>query len=274
VTASATLRAVEPAGAITPMAPARAVVRLEGVSKSFSAGDEPAVLSGIDLEIPERGFCAMLGRSGSGKSTLLRLIAGLLPPSSGTILVDGIPVDGPPPSARYVFQDYGDSLFPWLKARDNVRFGLKHDVTAKGHSREQADHYLELVGLAEAGDRYPWELSGGMQQRLAIARALASRPRILLMDEPFGAVDALSRARLQDLILKLWADLGLTVVLVTHDIEEAVYLAERVIVLDPKGHGLRASIPVELDQPRTQLGARDDARFGLYRRQLHGLVLE
>lgn len=273
------LSAIRPSGAVERTrergAETPALVRLDGVAKSYgTAARAHSALSDVSLKIPERGLVALLGRSGSGKSTLLRMIAGLIEPSAGTILVDGQPVVGPPPIARYVFQDYGESLFPWMRARENVLFGIRHAPTRIDNPRAQAEHYLERVGLGDAADRYPWELSGGMQQRLAIARALASRPRLLLMDEPFGAVDALSRARLQDLLLQLWTDLDLTVVLVTHDIDEAVYLAQRVIVLDPAGEGVRAELDIDLDQSRTQLAAREDPRFARYRRELHKLVLE
>ncbi|WP_421730240.1 ABC transporter ATP-binding protein [Brevundimonas sp.] len=250
------------------------LVRVEAVSKVFSAaGQSNTAVADVSLDIQTGQFVSLVGRSGSGKSTLLRLIAGLLTPSSGALSVEGAPVTRPPASARYVFQDYGESLFPWLSAHDNVAFGARSAGDGRAEARDAATRYLEMVGLSDAAGRYPWELSGGMQQRLAIARALASRPRLLLMDEPFGAVDALSRTRLQDLILSLWAELGLTVVLVTHDIDEAVYLSDRVVVLDPTGQGIRADLAIDIPRPRAQLASRENARFALYRRELHGLVL-
>jgi len=249
-------------------------VNVVDLGKTFTAGgSSTAAVSAVSLDIPDGQFVSLVGRSGSGKSTLLRLIAGLLTPSEGSVTVDGRRVSGPPASARYVFQDYGESLFPWLTARDNVAFGARSAGDSPTDAREVSAHYLDLVGLTEAADRYPWELSGGMQQRLAIARALASRPRLLLMDEPFGAVDALSRTRLQDLIQRLWSDLSLTIVLVTHDIDEAVYLSDRVVVLDPTGQGIRADLAIDIPRPRAQLASRENARFALYRRELHGLVL-
>lgn len=249
-------------------------VSVEAVGKTFKAGrQETHALRDVSLTVRSGEFVSLVGRSGSGKSTLLRLIAGLLSPSSGQVLVDGRKVDGPPASARYVFQDYGESLFPWLSARDNVAFGARSAGDDRKTALRTADHYLELVGLQAASARYPWELSGGMQQRLAIARALASRPQLLLMDEPFGAVDALSRARLQDLILSLWADLDLTVILVTHDIDEAVYLSDRVVVLDAAGQGLDTDTPIELPRPRDQLTSREDLRFSRRRRELLEKVL-
>ncbi len=228
-------------------------------------------LDGVSLSVGRGDFVTLIGRSGCGKSTLLRLVAGLLQPSTGSIAVDGEPVAGPPPAARYVFQDYGESLFPWKTVTKNVEFGIRH--AGRTATQAPARQFLDLVGLGHVGDRYPWELSGGMQQRVAIARALASAPQLLLMDEPFGAVDALSRAGLQDMILRVWAELGLTVVLVTHDIDEAIYLADRVVVLEPGGQGILADVAVDLPRPRTQIGTRDDTRFGALRRHLAELVL-
>jgi NitT/TauT family transport system ATP-binding protein len=253
--------------------PRPVAVRLRGLGKVYPAAPLRAAVADISLDIAEGGFVSLIGRSGSGKSTLLRLISGLIAPTSGELEVAGQRVAGPPPSTRYVFQDYGQSLFPWMNARRNVIFGARHAPQPENDLGAVADRYLELVGLREVGGRYPWELSGGMQQRLAIARALASRPRILLMDEPFGAVDALSRARLQDLILRLWDELALTIVLVTHDIDEAVYLSERVVVLEPAGQGVLADVPVDLGAARNPLATREDPRFSIYRRQLHELVL-
>ncbi|MDB5422139.1 MAG: transporter [Brevundimonas sp.] len=249
-------------------------VTVEAVGKTFKAGRQDThALRDVSLTVRSGEFVSLVGRSGSGKSTLLRLIAGLLSPSTGQVVVDGRTVDGPPASARYVFQDYGESLFPWLSARDNVAFGARSAGDDRKTALHTADHYLELVGLQAASARYPWELSGGMQQRLAIARALASRPQLLLMDEPFGAVDALSRARLQDLILSLWAELDLTVILVTHDIDEAVYLSDRVVVLEAAGQGLETDTPIELSRPRDHLASREDPRFSRRRRELLEKVL-
>lgn len=269
------LRVEAPLEDETPVADARSIaVSVEAVSKTFAAGRQKTrALHDVSLNVRAGEFVSLVGRSGSGKSTLLRLIAGLLPVTEGRVLVDGRIVDGPPASARYVFQDYGESLFPWLSARDNVAFGARSAGDDRRSALQAADHFLDLVGLQAASARYPWELSGGMQQRLAIARALASRPRLILMDEPFGAVDALSRAKLQDLILSLWAELDLTVILVTHDIDEAVYLSDRVVVLEAAGQGLETEARVDLPRPRDQLASREDLRFPRYRRDLLEKVL-
>lgn len=251
------------------------VVQVDRLGKTYEGGGRVnTALTDVTLSVAKGEFVVLIGRSGSGKSTLLRLIAGLNSPTSGEVVVEGVSVDGPPRSARYVFQDFGESLFPWANALDNVAFGARAAASPEGPPRDIAARYLDLVGLSDAAARYPWELSGGMQQRLAIARALASRPDILLMDEPFGAVDALSRGRLQDLLLDLWSELGLTVVLVTHDIEEAAYLADRVVILDPRGRGVRAEVDIDLPRPRSQLATREAPSFSILRRELHGLVLE
>lgn len=258
-----------------PRGTRRSVISIRKVARHFHAGQQAnTALSDISLDVGEGEFVTLIGRSGSGKSTLLRMISGLLQQSSGTIELDGAPVTGPPPAVRYVFQNYGESLLPWQTARQNVAFGAAHAAEREGKPRDVAERYLALVDLADAADRYPWEMSGGMQQRLAIARALASRPRILLMDEPFGAVDALSRTRLQDLLLNLWEEFGLTIIMVTHDIDEAVFMSDRVVVLDANGDGVRAEIDIDLPRPRDQFASREDSRFAAYRRQLHSLVLE
>ncbi|GAA5186307.1 ABC transporter ATP-binding protein [Rugosimonospora acidiphila] len=249
---------------------------LEDVWKVFSTSrHDVTALRELSLEINAGEFVAVVGRSGCGKSTLLRMLTGLIPPSAGRITLGGRPVDGPPREARCVFQDYAQSLLPWKTVGGNVRFGLRHAYEPSSGPRDElVAHYLDLVGLRHAADRYPWELSGGMQQRAAIARALAARPRLLLMDEAFSGVDALSRAKLQDVVLRAWAEAGLTVVFVTHDIDEAVYLADRIVVLRPEGHGLLADLRVDLPRPRGQVSTRELPEFLAYRRELLQLVLD
>ncbi|MDB4872693.1 MAG: NitT/TauT family transport system ATP-binding protein [Gemmatimonadales bacterium] len=252
------------------------VLAVDDVWKVFTTRRrEVTALRGLSLQISAGEFVAVVGRSGCGKSTLLRLLSGLLPPSAGEIRLAGQPVDGPPRQARCVFQDFAQSLLPWKTVAGNVRFGLRHAYEpSTGSHEELVAHYLDLVGLGHAADRYPWELSGGMQQRAAIARALAARPQLLLMDEAFSGVDALSRANLQDVILHAWAEAGLTVVFVTHDIDEAVYLADRVVVLHPEGHGMLADLRTDLPRPRRQLTTRELPEFLHYRRELLQLVLD
>ena len=252
-------------------------LRLHGISKTYEGrAGAVAALAPVSLHIEPGSLVAVVGRSGCGKTTLLRLLAGLIEPSGGFIELDGARVSGPPVSARYVFQDYAQSLLPWQTVARNVAFGLRHAFqrdTGENTEQEVAG-LLREIGLADAARRYPWELSGGMQQRVAIARALCAQPRILLMDEPFSAVDALSRATLQDLLLRLWGRLGITIVLVTHDIDEAVYLADRVLVLAPGGAGIAADHAIHLPRPRHQVETRESPEYLEHRRHLLRLVLD
>ena len=205
-----------------------------------SGTGEKRVLDGINLQVASDELVAIIGRSGSGKTSLLNLAAGFLAPSEGTISVDGAPVTGPGADRAVVFQD--DALYPWLDARDNIAFPLKLKGVPLAERRARANILLERVGLAEAGDRHIWELSGGMRQRVGIARALAAQPRFLLLDEPLGALDALTRTRMQEFILRIKAESGAGAVLITHSIEEALLLGTRVVVLSPNPGRLTAEI--------------------------------
>ena len=207
-------------------------VKIDNVVKKFNTRKgEVTALNGVNLDIKENEFICVVGPSGCGKSTLLSIIAGLAEPTDGMVYVDGEKVEGPGKDRGVVFQQY--ALFPWLTVRKNVEFGLKLQGKSKEECREIAEHYLKMVDLLQFADSYPKELSGGMKQRVAIARAYAVNPKVLLMDEPFGALDAVTRARLQDLILKLWAQDNpkKTVFFVTHDVDEAMLLANRILVL-------------------------------------------
>ncbi|MFD5624343.1 ABC transporter ATP-binding protein [Streptomyces yangpuensis] len=201
-------------------------VRLEGLSVRY--GSAP-VLDRTDLELPAGSFTALLGPSGCGKSTVLGAVAGFVPPATGRVTAGSRPVRGPGPDRGVVFQHY--ALFPWRTARGNVEFALKRLGLPRAERRRRALDALAEVGLADGTDKYPAQLSGGMQQRVALARALAAEPEVLLMDEPFGALDTLTRARMQRLLRELWQRRGTTVLFVTHDIDEALALAERVVVL-------------------------------------------
>lgn len=203
----------------------------------------PLVLDRINLSLASGEFVVVIGRSGSGKTSLLNLAAGFTAPTEGTITVDDLPVTGPAVDRAVVFQD--DALYPWLNARDNIAFPLKLRHIATQQRRERADELLELVGLAGAGNRRIWELSGGMRQRVGIARALASSPRFLLLDEPLGALDALTRSRMQGFLLDVWKKSGAGALLITHSIEEALLLATRVIVLEADPGRLAADIHVD-----------------------------
>ena len=216
---------------------------VQNLCKRF--GDK-TVLEDINFSIQSGEFVTFVGSSGCGKSTLLRLIAGLDHPSGGRIQVDGSPVEGPGPDRGMVFQKY--SLYPWLNAADNVSFGMRLQGMTSNDVRDRTAYFLEVVGLQDAATKLPRELSGGMQQRVAIARALATNPSVLLLDEPFGALDLQNRETMQDFLHKLWQRTGLTVLLITHDVEEALVLAQRVHVLAPNPGRIIRSLDVTLDK--------------------------
>jgi NitT/TauT family transport system ATP-binding protein len=233
------------------------LLRLHSVRKTF--GDTIA-LKDVSLSVREGEFLAMVGPSGCGKSTLLQIVAGLLAPSHGEVMLNDRAISAPPESVVYLFQQYSKSLFPWRTALDNVCFAVEHRMSreeARRHSRP----FLAMVGLEEFANHYPWQLSGGMQQRVAIARALAARPRVLLMDEPFSSVDALTRIELHTLILELWEKQRFTAVLVTHDVDEAVFLADRIAVLSGRPTVVERSIDTELPRPRDGITTRELPRF-------------
>jgi len=220
---------------------------LDAVCKRFGSGNHcPLVLDRISLAMHTGQFLTLLGSSGSGKSTLMRLVAGLEQPSSGSISLDGQPVRGPGSDRGMVFQKY--SLYPWLTAAQNVAFGMELQGLERSEIRERTGFYLEVVGLAEAARRLPRELSGGMQQRVAIARALAANPRLLLLDEPFGALDLQIRESMQEFLYGLWRRTGLSVLLITHDIDEALLLAQQVHILAPRPGRIVQSLTVELNK--------------------------
>lgn len=206
-------------------------------------------LKNINLNIEEGEFICAVGASGSGKSTLLRLIAGLDKPTAGEIEVDGVKVTGPGPDRGMVFQKY--TLYPWMNVAENVGFGLKLQGLSKSERREKVGYYLQVVGLKEFARALPKELSGGMQQRVAIARALASQPKILLLDEPFGALDAQTKETMQQFLIDLWRNTGITVLMITHDVEEAVFLAQRLYVLSSRPGTIKKELIMDLPSDRT-----------------------
>ncbi|MEU6646166.1 ABC transporter ATP-binding protein [Saccharomonospora sp. NPDC046836] len=238
---------------------------------SFGSGDaRREVLGGVDLEVGEQEFVCIVGPSGTGKTTLLRCLGGLQRPTRGAVHVGGLPTSGPPEGVSIVFQDYSRSLFPWLRVRDNVALPLRVAGQGRRGRAEQAQRALEEVGLAGSADLYPWQLSGGMQQRVAIARAIVSRPRLLLMDEPFASVDAQTRFELEDLSRRIQRTEGVSVLLITHDIDESVYLSDRVLILSGRPASISRSIPVGLGDDRDQLATRADPLFA----QLRSTVFE
>jgi NitT/TauT family transport system ATP-binding protein len=240
-------------------------ILLRGVRQVFDGA--VVALDGIDLAVGRAELLCLLGPSGCGKSTLLNAIAGFVPPTSGEVIVDGRPVTGPGPERGMVFQEY--ALFPWMTVAQNVAFGLEVKGVGPREIEQRVGPLLARLGLQDFRERYPKDLSGGMQQRVAIARLLALDSPILLMDEPFGALDALTRRNLQDELLRLWADLGKTVVFVTHNIEEALYLADRVVVMTYRPGTIKRDQRVELPRPRDPAGPA----FNALERELGELVM-
>ena len=250
------------------------VLRVSGLGKRYGAHG-PAALADVTFDVRAAELLALVGPSGCGKTTLLRLLCGLTSPSEGTVLLDGRPVVRPPPEVALVFQDYSRSLFPWLTVIRNVMFPLRREGLSRAGKIERAEVVLGEMGLHGVAHKYPWELSGGMQQRVAIARALVSRPELLLLDEPFASVDALTRAELQDVVLRVHRDVEgrrVTIVHVTHDIDEAVYLADRVLVLSPSPGRVASSVEVGLPRPRTQTTTRSSPRFLEVRNAIHDVI--
>ncbi len=230
------------------------------------------ILQDISLEVREHEFVCIVGASGCGKTTLLRLLGGLLQPSEGTVTFRGKPVTGPDRALAIVFQDYGKALLPWRTVAGNVELALESRRVPRGERPGIIRELLARVGLADRAEAFPVQLSGGMQQRLQIARCLAQSPQVLLMDEPFGALDAMTRQNLQDEVLRLCAESGTTVVFVTHDLEEAIYLGDRVIAMESRPGRIGALVDVDLPRPRNQLTTREDPRFLALRHRLFGLL--
>jgi NitT/TauT family transport system ATP-binding protein len=235
-------------------------------------GRRVTAVGDLTFTVPEGQFACVVGPSGCGKTTLLRVIAGLLPATSGEVTVQGTPVTAPPPGLAVVFQEYGRSLFPWLRVRDNVELPLKAQRMPRAERHRLAADALAAVGLSDVDNAYPWQLSGGMQQRVAIARGIAYQPRVLLMDEPFAAVDAQTRADLEDLIRSVWQRFGVTLLFVTHDIDEAVYLGERVIVLSAAPTTVAEDVTIDLPAARDQLTTRSDPRFAELRARIYARI--
>lgn len=254
-------------------------IELRGVRQTFWVrGDDDkrlrefVALDGLDLEVRAGEFLTVVGPSGCGKSTVLDLIAGLAEPTAGTLTVDGVPVTGPGLDRSVVFQQY--TLLPWRTARANIEFALEaKGGLSKAERARVAGEYLDLVGLAEFAERYPHELSGGMKQRVAIARSLSYQPEVLLMDEPFGALDAQTRERLQEELLGIWERTGTTVVFITHDIDEAVFLGQRVAVMTSRPGRIGEVIDIELDRrDPASADVRASAEFADYRRRIWTLL--
>jgi NitT/TauT family transport system ATP-binding protein len=236
------------------------MLHVEHLRKRY--GDVEAV-GDLTFDVAAGELVCVVGPSGCGKTTLLKCVAGLLEPTAGEVRLEGTPVHGPPDTMALVFQEYSRSLFPWMTVRQNVAFPLRG--RGKAETQRLVEDALGSVGLSDALDRYPWQLSGGMQQRVAIARALAYQPRILLMDEPFASVDAQTRADLEDLVLAVRRTYEITILFVTHDIDESVYLSDRIIVLTPSPTEVREVLEVGLPHPRDQVATKELPEFARLR---------
>ena len=260
--------APSPASESAPMLDVRALKKVYGGARTTPV----EAIRDLTFSIAPGELVCIVGPSGAGKTTLLKCIAGLLDPTEGEVVLEGQPVSGPPPGMAVVFQEYGRSLFPWLTVRQNVELPLKEKKLAKSRRAELVDQALSAVGLADVHAAYPWQLSGGMQQRVAIARAVAYEPHVLLMDEPFAAVDAQTRADLEDLVRELWHRFGVTIVFVTHDIDESIYLGERVLVLSARPTVVMEDVVVDLPDERDQIETRSTQRFAELRSHVYGLI--
>jgi NitT/TauT family transport system ATP-binding protein len=245
------------------------MLEIAGLGKRY--GDIEAIRE-ISFEVAEGEFVCVVGPSGGGKTTLLKIISGLLEPTRGAVSLRGTRITEPPDEMALVFQDYTRSLMPWMSVRGNVALPLRHKRLGKAERRRLVEEAVDAVALTRFIDRYPWELSGGMQQRVAIARALAYQPEIMLMDEPFASVDAQTRGDLEDLILQVRERYGVTILFVTHDIDESVYLADRIVVLGPSPATAKEIVTVDLPRPRDQVDTKELREFARLRAHVYRLI--
>ncbi|HEU4976311.1 MAG TPA: ABC transporter ATP-binding protein [Baekduia sp.] len=249
------------------------MLEVTGLNKAYGHGPNATEAVGdLTFKVERSEFVCIVGPSGCGKTTLLRCLSGLLPATRGEVRLHGELITRTPENMALVFQEYSRSLFPWMTVRENVAFPLRRKKHAKDHARALVDRSLEAVHLDEFASHYPWQLSGGMQQRVAIARALAYEPEILLMDEPFASLDAQTRGDLEDLTLRLRNEFGVTVVFVTHDIDEAVYLADRVVALTPRPTRVQEIVDIPLPRPRDQLATKELPDFARLRAHVYRLI--
>ena len=247
------------------------ILSVQHIKKEYSGNLQSLALLDISFNVKKGEFLAIVGPSGCGKTTLLKIIAGLLIPTEGEVLIENRKAEGPEKNIVLVFQEYNRSLLPWRTVLKNVEFAFEISHYPGSEKQEKAEQYLKMVELKGFEKHYPWELSGGMQQRVAIARALAYGPKILLMDEPFGSLDARMREELEDELLRLWIELGITIIFVTHDLDEAIYMCDRLLVLSERPAMVLDDIPINLKRPRNQLITRSDPVFIDYRNTTYKL---
>jgi NitT/TauT family transport system ATP-binding protein len=249
------------------------LLEIKKLGKTYGEGETAThAIGDISFGIEEKEFVCVVGPSGCGKTTLLKCMSGLLEPSTGSVELNGKTISGPPEEMALVFQEYSRSLLPWMSVRGNVTLPLRHKNLDKGERDRLVEEAIDAVDLTRAIDRYPWQLSGGMQQRVAIARALAYQPQILLMDEPFASVDAQTRGDLEDLVLQVREQFGVTVLFVTHDIDESVYMADRIVVLTPSPTEVNEVIGVDLPRPRDQVETKELPEFTRLRAHVYRLI--
>jgi NitT/TauT family transport system ATP-binding protein len=249
------------------------VLEIKSLGKTYGSGAMATHAVGdVSFGVEEREFVCVVGPSGCGKTTLLKCVAGLLPASRGEVVLRGKRVTSPPEEMALVFQEYSRSLMPWASVRNNVLLPLRHKRIGRRERTKLVEESLAAVGLTRFIDHYPWQLSGGMQQRVAIARALAYQPSVLLMDEPFASVDAQTRGDLEDLVLRVREEFGITILFVTHDIDESVYLSDRVVVLAHAPTEVKEIIPVDLPSPRDQIATKELPEFAHLRAHVYRLI--
>ena len=249
-------------------------IRFDAVSVDFATAAGPMrVIDGVNLEIAQGEFVSVIGPSGCGKTTLMNLVGGFVAPTQGQVLLDAAPIVGPGPDRGVIFQEYG--VFPWLTVRGNIEFGLRLAAGRVQAAQREAivQRYMALMGLSDFADHHPKHLSGGMRQRLALARAYAVKPQFLLMDEPFGALDAQTRSAMQDLLLEVLQAESKTVLLITHSVDEAIYLSSRIVVVTARPARVRSSIDVPFGYPRSS-AVQQDPRFATLRAEIHALVMQ
>jgi NitT/TauT family transport system ATP-binding protein len=249
------------------------VLEIKSLGKTYGSGAMATHAVGdVSFGVEEREFVCVVGPSGCGKTTLLKCVGGLLPPSRGEVVLRGKRITSPPEEMALVFQEYSRSLMPWASVRNNVVLPLRHKRIGRRERGKLVEESLAAVGLTRFIDHYPWQLSGGMQQRVAIARALAYQPSVLLMDEPFASVDAQTRGDLEDLVLRVREEFGITILFVTHDIDESVYLSDRVVVLAHAPTEVKEIIPVDLPSPRDQIATKELPEFAHLRAHVYRLI--